>query len=285
MSLFYVDSGCDFSTDTIKKLGIDCINIPYMINDKDKVFDENFEYDKFYSKVRKGVVVSEKNLNEEELLAILEPIIVSDDIIYIHSSRNIKNCDTLYSVREHLITKYPDRKFELIDSANISIGQGVFSYLLAKMYRNGSSIDEIVNASESLKNEVAMYVVVESLEDLSNHNLFDGKKVSGTALNIKPIITIDIEGKFQLVEKVSGRKKAINKLVEIVRQRGENLMDYPIAISHSLAEDDAKLIESKMKEFLGNDIQLLMERMSPTSTSLLGLNAVAVSFHVHSKVH
>jgi hypothetical protein len=56
------------------------------------------------------------------------------------------------------MSKYSNRKFELIDSLTISVGQGLVGYLLARMYRNGSSIEEIVDSSYSVKKQIAMYI-------------------------------------------------------------------------------------------------------------------------------
>lgn len=285
MSLLFVDSGCDLGYDQIKKLGIECVNIPYMINDNVLSFTEEFDYVKFYSKFRKGVVVSSKSLSKQEYIDIFEPAIKSDDVIYIHSSSKIMDIKVLEGVKESLIKKYPNRRMELIDSGNMTIGQGCLSFLLAKMYRNGSTIDEIINAAMVLRKEIALYAVVDSLETLSNHGLIDGNKIAGTALNIKPIIAVDFDGQIQIIDKVSGRKKALNKLIELLRQTGENVVDYPLAIANAHADSDSDYLETKIKEHFGEDIQLFKGKMSPSTTSLLGINAICVSFHVHSKIY
>lgn len=285
MSLLFVDSGCDLSANHIKMLGVECINIPYSINDNVLSFSDDFDYEKFYSKYRKGVVVNVQPLSEKDYLDIFEPAIKGDDVIYIHSSENIADLQSLKNVRDELLKKYPNRKLELIDSANISAGQGVFSYLIAKMYRNGATIDELLESANSIKNEIATYMVIDSLEELSNNGKISSNKVIGTALNIKPIIAMDIDGKIQVADKVSGRKKAINKLVDIVRQEGENVIDYPIMVTHSHAENDAKLLVDKLKECYGEDVQVLESKISPSNTAIFGLNAVGISFHVHSKIH
>ncbi|MGN0960678.1 MAG: DegV family protein, partial [Christensenellales bacterium] len=284
-SLLFVDSGCDLSSDNIKKLGIECINLPYSINDNVLSFSDEFDYDKFYSKCRKGVIINNRPLTKQEYIDIFEPAIKGDDIIYIHTSVNILDLSVLESVKTTLTKKYPTRRFELIDSSNMSVGQGIFSFLIAKMYRNGSTIDELLQKANTLKNEIAMYMIVDSFDELSNHNLIDSNKITGTALNIKPILAIDLDGKMQIVDKVSGRKKALNELIKIIRQMGENVGDYPIAISHSRADKDAEYIESKLKEYFGDDLELFIEKISPSNTAILGINAICVAFHIHTKIH
>lgn len=285
MSLLFVDSGCDLGFDQIKMLGIECVNLPYSINDRGLAFTEEFDFEKFYSKCRKGVVIDRSPLSKQEYIDIFEPAIKGDDIIYIHENSKVLDMNILNGVRETLLKKYENRRFELIDSANYSVGYGAISYLLARLYRNGGSIDEIVDASFDIKKETAMYMILDSLDGLNNRGLLEDNKIVGTSLNIKPIIAIDIDGNIQIVDKVSGRKKAINRLIEIVRQTGENVVDYPMSIVHSHLDGDAKDIESRLKETYGEDIQLFNQKMTPENVALFGMHAIGVAFHTHARIH
>lgn len=285
MSLLFVDSGSDLGFDHIKMLGIECINLSYSINDRGLAFSEEFDYEKFYSKCRKGVVIDRLPLSKQEYIDIFEPAIKSDDIIYIHESGKVVDVGILQAVRDLLLKKYPDRRFELIDSDNFSVGYGLASYLLTKIYRNGGSIDEIVDASFDISRETAMYMIVDSLEGLSNHKLLGDSRLVGTSLNIKPIIAVDIDGNIQVVDKVSGRKKAINRLVELIRQTGENVVDYPIAIVHSHLENDAEELERKIKDSLGEDIQVYNMKMTPENVAIFGMHCLGVAFHTHCRIH
>ena len=157
--------------------------------------------------------------------------------------------------------------------------------MTAIQYRNGLSVKELVDYSEQLRDEIAFYLFVDSLEGLSVRGLIDSKMVSGTALNIKPILAIDIDGKVQLIDKVSGKKKAINKLIEILRQKGENIVDYPLSICYSGAEKEAIEMADKIKEYFGDDVQIIISPMTPNSTALIGLGAIGVAFHIHKKIH
>ena len=144
MSLFFVDSASDLDVDQIKKLGIESISFNYTINDKKFEFNNEFDFDKFYSKFKKGVCVNIEHLSEDRYIDIFEPCLSQgDDIIYVHSSGNLLDLANLHSAKETLNEFFPDRKFEIVDSANISIGQGALSIDLAMMYRRGDSLDEI----------------------------------------------------------------------------------------------------------------------------------------------
>lgn len=286
MSLFFVDSNCDLDREYIKKLGVECINLPYSINDKKFSLEEDFDYKKFYSKCKKGVVINNVNLTTAEYINIFSNCLeLGDDIVYVHSSENLVDLANLLRAKEDLKELFPDRRLEIIDSNNISIGQGALSIDLAMMYRRGESIDDIVSANTEKKHEYAMYFASGNCEQMQNRGLIDSSIVPGTMLNIKPIFSVDIDGKIQLVDKVCGKKKAILKLLEICRQYGENVADYPIAIVYGQDELGAKELADKLKEYFGSEIQLSICQMTPANVGILGDNVLGITFHVHRKIN
>jgi len=282
MSLFFVDSGSELDPDVIKKLGIECVNLPYSINDNK--IDFNGDFDKFYSKFKKGVCVNPINLSAEEYIQIFEPCLnQGDDIAYVHSSENIVTLENLRNAKDVLLKKYPERKFELIDSGNISIGQGLVSYECALLYRKGLSVDEIAENATEIRNNYAMYFSCDSIEQLKNNNLIDSNQVSGTALNIKPIFTVDFDGKIQLCDKVSGKKKIVAKLLELCRQTGENVADYPVGIVYSNDLNLAEELKNKIVETFGEETHIIFQRVTPSNGAILGNGVLGISFHVHKK--
>ena len=284
MSLFFVDSASDLGFAQIKKLGVEPINFAYSINDKKYEFNSEFDFDKFYSKFKKGVCVNFEPLSMQEYIDIFEPCMKQgDDILYVHSSTKVLEVENLSNARKKLLELYPERKFEIVDSANISIGQGLVSYECALLYRKGLSVGEIYDKSFEIRNSYAMYFACDSLESLNNHNIIDSNLVVGTALNIKPILTLDIDGNIELVDKVSGKKKVISKLIEICRQKGTNVADYPIGIVYSSDINMAEELKEKLLECFGSEITVLMERMSPSNAAILGNSVIGLSFHIHKK--
>ena len=90
MSLFFVDSSCELDPQQIKNLGIEIFNLPYSIDGQEKIITDDFDYIKFYSKVRKGVDLKYLPLSEKEYVNIFEPALKGgDDIVYVHSSGQV----------------------------------------------------------------------------------------------------------------------------------------------------------------------------------------------------
>ena len=288
MSLFFVDNSCDLNPQQIKSLGIECFNLPVQLEGKLMKYsqDEDFDYQKFYSKVRKGMAVINKAMTEKQYIDIFEPALnMGDDIIYVHASDNIANVAKLNSAKNKLLEKYLDRKFEIIDSKNFAAGHGGVCFKLALMYHNGSAIDEIVKESYDIKDSMAMYMVTDSLEPLSKSGVIDTNAVVGTALNIKSIVAIDIDGKMRLVEKVSGKKRALSKIVQLIRQTGKNIADNLVVISSSCPESDNKFVEEQLRSYFGDDLKLITYKMSPSNIAVVGGGTMSIAFNVHKKIH
>lgn len=286
MSLFFVDSSCDLNVQQIKNLGIECLNIQYEINEQGKVFGEDFEFDKFYSKLRKGVVLTSKGLTKKDYIKVLTPVLDGgDDIVYVYSSGEVFDNKALLSAQDSLKESYPDRRIEFIDSKNVSIGCGAICFELAKMYHNGATIDEIVEHSYEIIDSVANYMIVDSLEMLTLTGAIDSSVAVGSALNVKFIVSVDIDGKIRLVEKVVGRKRAVAKLIQIIRQTGKNVADNPIFISDSGAKEEVSGLVLKLKEYFGQEIIIYQQRISPSNAVVLGNNAISLAFRTNKKMH
>ncbi|MBE5757528.1 MAG: DegV family EDD domain-containing protein [Clostridiales bacterium] len=286
MSLFFVDSSSELNKNDIKMLGIECIDMPYSLNDKKMTVSEECDYDKVYSKCRKDMCLNYVELSVQEYIDIFEPCLQqNDDIIYVHASSQIFSIDNLEKAKEQLKEKYPDNEIYLIDSKNFSIGYGVVAYLLALQYRKGETIQDIVELSHTLKDEIATTFVVDSVENLYNHSLISSTAVAGTVLNVKPMISVDIDGDLQLVDKQSGKRRAINEIIMNIRQTGKNIVDYPIGITYSDCEKDAIYLKDKLLEYFGEDCHIIMNKLTPSNCSLLGTGSLGVAYHVFKKIH
>ena len=152
MSLLFASSSSDLSLNTIKKLGIECVCEPYLKDSQICFFDENFDFQKFYSKCKKGVDIDTARLSCDEYIEIFEPCLKQgDDVVFVHSSESITNCEELFKASDILNEKYPDRKFRLVDSKNISIGQGLVTFASALLYRKGEDIDTLVEKTYEIR--------------------------------------------------------------------------------------------------------------------------------------
>ena len=120
--------------------------------------------------------------------------------------------------------KYPERKVTCFDTANICLGGGLLAIEACKLHNSGASDEEVVAFLTEMKEKVAVYFYVDSLQYLKRGGRISGAAaVFGSLLNIKPILTVTKEGKLEKLTTVKGTKKAIDfMLSKFVEEYGDN---------------------------------------------------------------
>ena len=146
---------------------------------------------------------------------------------------------------KYLAEKYPERKIYLVDSLGASSGYGLIMETLADMRDLGKSIDELYQWIE--ENKLRMHHWFFST-DLSFY--IKGGRISktagmvGTMLNICPLLNMDNVGKLKPREKIRGKKKVVQRIVEMMVIHAEEGVAYDgkCYICHSVCTEDAKVV-------------------------------------------
>ena len=110
----------------------------------------------------------------------------------------------------------------VFDTKILSMAVGLSVIEVGKAIKAGKSFKEICEEIPKLRERTEMYFTVDTLEYLIKGGRIG--KVSGGIgefLNLKPIITMNEEGRYTTFTKVRGSKQAINKLIML----GKNILD------------------------------------------------------------
>lgn len=143
-------------------------------------------------------------------------------------------------------------RIKVIDTRNFTYGFGQMVIEAAKMAKDGRSVDEIIDRIEYFIKNVKTLFVVDTLEYLKKGGRLSATKATiGTLLNLKPILTVD-DGKIVAIDKARGMKKALKRIVEIMKEQGAELKGQIAKIGH--ADNLAHLEEFKtaIKEVYGD---------------------------------
>jgi DegV family protein with EDD domain len=110
---------------------------------------------------------------------------------------------------------FKDREIYVVDSKSASMAEGMLAELAVEMAAAGASAKEIAETLERRRDDMQVYLVLETLEYLKRGGRISGAQAAiGTLLSVKPIIEIK-EGKVETVERVRTRGKAREKIVEL----------------------------------------------------------------------
>lgn len=167
---------------------------------------------------------------------------------------------------------------KVIDTKTLSIGQGWMVMDAARNIAQGLSFDKVVDQLYKLKPKVQVYYVLETLEYLRRGGRI-GKVAAmlGEFLHLKPIISVDEEGKYFTYCKARGRKKSIERLIQIVE---ENIKDKPayLAVMHGGARKEAEEILHRLSH-LSNVKEIIASDISPALGVHTGPGLLGVSFY------
>lgn len=254
------DSCCNLLEDMIDDFGIHILPLTFMVDGEDEVYQsylkgERTDLKQFYTMMREGKVFKTSLPNLAESEALFRELLGSGrDVLYIAFSSGLSGTyQALSLMAAQLQEEFPERKIHVVDSLAASGGQGLLVWYAVQHARAGESIDQVRDWLEENKLHLAHWFTVDDLMFL-----FRGGRVSktaawaGTLLNIKPVLHVDDEGHLIPMEKVRGRKKSLNALIDhMEKSANKPISDQMIFITHGDCIEDAEYVAAKIKERFG----------------------------------
>lgn len=285
MLKIFTDTDTDITPEVAKEYGYELISMPYSVDGKTVypyVDFEKFDEKAFYDMLRGGVLPTTSAISEQRYAEYFEPHFKNgDDILYVHFSAAMTvTFDAMDKAVAALLEKYPERKFYSIDTKGITLGSYNIVREIGDLYKAGKSAEEIVEWSKTEVEKFATYFFADDLKFFRHSGRVSGlAAVMGTLIGIRPIITINAEGKMVSVGKEKGRVKAMEHLVNVVEELGEDLKNHRMIVGHTDALDLAKEVGEMLKAKFGDDLNIEYVVTNPTAGSHCGPNGVGVCFH------
>ncbi len=285
MYKLFFDSDSDVTLEIAKKYNATLISMPYALNGEEvspykdwKVFDAKT----FYDALRKGDAnPTTSALNEREYIEYFEPVLKEGkDILYVHFSRQMSatfnSCDAAIKT---LLTKYPERRIQLIDTKAISISSLLTCIRIGELVNEGKTIDEIVAVSEDIVMTSSVYFYADNLKFFARSGRVSGfSAFMGGMIGVKPIIYMSSEGKMVSIDSAIGRRKALDKILGYVEKKQDGFKKYPVLIAHA---DSLALVDefvAKLKEKFG-EFEYTVVDVNPTAGCHCGPDVIGIAFH------
>jgi DegV family protein with EDD domain len=114
---------------------------------------------------------------------------------------------------------FKDREIYIVDSMGASMGEGVLVELGIEMAKMGVSAAEIAAVLTRRREDVGIYLALDTLEYLKRGGRISGARAAiGTLLSVKPIIEVK-HGLVETADRVRTRGKARERLIELLAAR------------------------------------------------------------------
>ena len=173
---------------------------------------------------------------------------------------------------------YPERKIITIDTLCASAGEGLLVYLATKKKSEGVSLEENAEYVKSLIPKLCHWFTVDDLVYLKRGGRISALSyIVGNAIGIKPVLHVDNEGHLVSVQKVRGRRTAIDTIVKKYEELADDKEGATLFISHADCERDVKIFADAIKSKFGNDVDLVTD-VGPVIGAHAGPGTLAVFF-------
>ena len=240
--------------------------------------------EELFDRMRKGAETKTSQVSVTEYIRHFEPLLrEGKDILHVTLSSGLTGTyNSACLAKAELAEQYPERKIYIVDSLGASSGYGLLMETLADQRDAGKTIDELYAWAEENKLRLHHWFFSTDLSFyIRGGRISKAAGLVGTMLNICPLLNMDQEGHLTPREKIRGKKRVLNRIVEQMEQHAEGGTAYrgKCYLCHSLCEEDARAVAALVKErFPQMDGEVEIFPIGTTIGSHTGPGTVALFF-------
>ena len=234
----------------------------------------------FYEKLRGGADVKTSQINTEVYKEHFRKYLdEGQDILYLCFTSGLSGTiNAAHIAIDELAEDYPDRTIICVDTLAAPIGEGFLVREAARKQAEGLSVRELAGWVDENKQQVCQWFAVDSLTNL----LKGGRMMSsmaglGNALQIKPMLHVDEEGKLKLAGNARGKTQAMKRLSLLPASGHRADLRNLFLVGHADCPEDA----AKLKEMIQNaysDADVRISQIGPVIGSHTGPGMTALVY-------
>ena len=233
--------------------------------------------DEFYRRLKESKTLpTSSQPSAQEFVDFYQKVLAdADAIVSVLVSSKISG--TIASA-EAAAAEHPELGVRIVDSYSSAMGLGLTVLAAARAAEGGRSIDQVVAAAENMRDRVNTIFVVDTLEYLhKGGRISGGKRLLGSALNIKPILHFK-EGQIRPLSQARTKHKALNQLLEIVEERLDGKLMHETAIMDVNSPDEGDMVADMVRERFKPD-RVHRTTVSPVVGTHVGPGTVGIAFY------
>lgn len=272
------NSTVDLPKEWLEERHVPVMPLKYTIDGETYPDMDGLSAKEFFQKLREGHMSVTSQINPDEAREMLEPIVKEGkDILHLAFSSGLSGTyNSMRIAAEELSEEYPDAKIVVIDTLCACMGEGLLLHKALQLKEQGKTLDEIATWVEENKLHICHNVTVDDLNHLHRGGrISKTAAVLGTLVQVKPIIHVDNDGKLQVIGKERGRRKSLNKIVDMSVEQAKGWENDLVMITHGDCLEDAQYVEKRVKEKMGVE-NVLINNIGTVIGSHTGPGVVAV---------
>lgn len=180
------------------------------------------------------------------------------------------------SLVQQAVKTVPGRQFGIIDTKHLSVSQGLILMRLAEAVSEGRSFGDIMDLSKSWVEKTELLVDIQTLKYMVRSGRVSPLKgMVAKLLNLKPIISLDEEGKAFGIGKTFSRKSNMKKIIKIIEGWSTDRKIREYAIVHAQNLPRAEMYSEKLEAVTGRKPAYIMD-VSPVVGVHNGIGVVGI---------
>ena len=247
---------------------------------QETLLEEEVQRKAFFAAMRINVEVKTSLINFSEYTEFFEPFLKEGlDVLYVGMSSGLSSTFSNAEIAaEELREIYPERKIELVDAKNASLGEGLPVLRAYAMREEGKDIETVAETLRDLVPRMRGSFMVDDIMYLKHTGRVSGVvAVAGKALGIRPLLRGDDDGHIVQAGKTRGKKAALNALLDDFNAHVLPDSHQQVAVAHCDDEESARYMAEKMLENPAVD-DVIIEWYESVTGSHLGPGAVAIFY-------
>lgn len=243
------DSTADIFAEVREKLGIKMVPLKILFREETYLDAIDLTADNFYDKLKASdVLPTTSQPSPAEFGDIYETLLKEDpecQIISIHISSVLSGTYQSATIAKSMLDDELAERVFVVDGKSASYGTGMQVILAAELAAQGASAEQILEAVQTRQDNYAVYFLVDTLEYLQKGGRI-GKAAGlvGSLLSIKPILSLEPDGRVYSLDKARGSKKAVARTVELAKER---FGDAKVNVIVAYADDKTPALELEQK--------------------------------------
>lgn len=242
------DSCLDLLKEDRKKEYLCTVPLTIMLDDETFIDDESFNQKMFIEKVANSPNCPKSSCPTPELF--MEQFDLADECYVITLSSKLSGSYNSACLAKQLYEEeHEGKQIHIFDSKSASSKQTLIYKKIEELKQKGCTFEEVVEQVEAYIADTETMFVLESLEALrKNGRLSKVKALVATALNIKPLMGADSEGNIIQLGQARGVNKALQKLIDSIGEKKQDIKNRRLVIAHCNCESRAKWVKEQIEK-------------------------------------
>ncbi len=270
-----VDSSCDLPAELLEKNQV--VVIPFLMNIGDHVFLDKLTIspEKLYELLEREEILPHSAQPSPKTLENWFSFLLShfEAVLVLTISGGLSG---YYNLAKTVAEKFPPDKVRVVDSHHLSGTYGLIVQRLLQEWPGRQDLDQLASLADTLSRKTELLVDIRTLKYMvKGGRVSPMKGLVARLLNIKPIITLDEQGKAIAAGKSFSRKQNFKKILKMVREKHLAHPIHSFSVVHVKNRERAEAYAREIEKICGRPASFIQD-VSPVVGVHNGIGAVGL---------